>query len=147
VELRDEIVIEAPAAEVWAVLTDTESYGAWNPFILELAGSLTVGSSIRAKIRIPGKRAMTFKPHLLAVTPDRELRWIGRLGFRGVLDGEHCFVLEAVSPDRTRFIQTERFRGALVPLMRKSLAGTVDGFRAMNKALAAEVGRRMVPAR
>jgi hypothetical protein len=144
-ELRDEIIIEAPAAEVWAVLTDTASYPAWNPFVVELTGELAVGSKLRAVIRVPGKRPMTFKPRLLAVSADRELRWIGRLGIRGLLDGEHTFELEAIAPDRTRFVQSERFSGALVPLMRKSLAGTVDGFRAMNEALETEVERRMAP--
>lgn len=141
-ELRDEIIIEAPASEVWTVLTDTASYATWNPFIVELTGELAVGSSIKAVIRIPGKRPMTFKPRLLAVTPDHELRWIGRLGIKGLLDGEHGFVLEAIAPDRTRFVQSERFSGALVPLLRRSLAPTGDGFRAMNKALTSEVERR-----
>jgi hypothetical protein len=141
-DLRDEIMIEAPAAEVWAVLTDTASYPTWNPFIVELTGELAVGSTLRAVIRVPGRRPMTFKPRLLTVSTDQELRWIGRLGVRGLLDGEHGFVLEAVAPDRTRFIQSERFSGVLVPLMRKSLAGTTDGFRMMNEALRTEVERR-----
>jgi hypothetical protein len=30
-----------------------------------------------------------FKPKVLSVRPERELRWLGRLFVRGVFDGEH----------------------------------------------------------
>ncbi len=36
---------------------------------------------------------MTFKPKVLAATPGQELRWLGKLGFGGLIDGEHFLIL------------------------------------------------------
>ena len=86
-ELRREIDIDAPPAAVWAVLTDTHSYLEWNPFIPHLAGELREGAKLEVRIEPPGGRVMTFKPTVLGVAPDRELRWLGRFLFAGIFDG------------------------------------------------------------
>ena len=93
-ELRREIDIDAPPAAVWAVLTDTRSYSEWNPFMPHLAGELREGAKLEVRIEPPGGRAMTFKPTVLAVEPDRELRWRGRLLVPGIFDGEHILHIE-----------------------------------------------------
>src|SRR5437870_334548 len=72
--------------------------------------------------------------------PNRELRWLGRLGLPRLFDGEHIFQIEPLGPTRTRFIQRERFRGLLVPLMARSLNRDARrGFEEMNHALQARV--------
>jgi hypothetical protein len=135
-ELHAEIDIAAPAAIVWEILSRLEDYEAWNPFIREAVGVLTVGERLTLRIEPPGGRGMTFRPRVLVVEPGRELRWIGRLGMRGVFDGEHSFELEPVAADRVRFSQHERFRGVLAgPLLRRFGAATLMGFRNMNDAL------------
>jgi hypothetical protein len=134
-ELRTHIEIDAPPARVWAILTDFAAYPEWNPFILSVAGEPTVGTRLGARIEPPGGRAMTFKPTVTEVTPGRELRWLGRLLAPRVFDGEHIFQLEPIGESRTRFVQAERFRGALVPLFGKTLERTERGFTAMNEAL------------
>ena len=35
----------------------------------------------------------------------------------GLMDGEHSFVIESLGDGRVRFVQSEAFRGVLVPLM------------------------------
>jgi hypothetical protein len=134
-ELRHEVMIEAPAAVVWEVLTDVDDYGAWNPFIRRLSGELRVGSRLEVEIRPPGRRSMTIKPRLLVVSPERELRWLGRLFLPGLFTGEHRFETEALSADRTRFVQSEQFRGVLVPVLGRVLRSTKQGFAAMDLAL------------
>jgi hypothetical protein len=113
-ELRREIEIDAPPAAVWAVLTDTRSYSEWNPFIPRLAGELREGAKLEVRIEPPGGRAMTFKPTVLGVEPDRELRWRGRLLLPGIFDGEHILHIKPLDRARSRFTQAERFRGVLV---------------------------------
>ena len=93
-ELHREIDIEAPPAVVWAVLTDTLAYPEWNPFIPRLSGELRAGAKLEVRIEPPGGRAMTFKPTVLAVEPERELRWLGRLLVPGLFDGEHILHIE-----------------------------------------------------
>ena len=79
---------------------------------------------------------MRFRPTVRAAVPNRELRWLGRLGIPGLFDGEHIFELTPIGGQRARFVQRERFRGLLVPLMKKRLErDTRRGFDEMNQAL------------
>jgi hypothetical protein len=138
-ELEHAIEIDAPTDEVWRVLADTERYGEWNPFIRRLQGELREGAKLEVEIAPPGGRAMTFKPTVLVAAPGRELRWLGRLLLPGLFDGEHRFLLEPLPDGRTRFVQSERFGGVLVGLLKGSLEKTRVGFEEMNRALKAEV--------
>ena len=141
-ELRREIDIEAPPAAVWAVLADTRSYSEWNPFIPHLAGELREGAKLEVRIEPPGGRAMTFKPTVLGVERNRELRWLGRLVLPGMFDGEHIFHIEPLAEARSRFTQAERFSGILVGLFRGTLEKTELGFEQMNAALKARAESR-----
>jgi hypothetical protein len=134
-ELRSEIDIGAPPERVWSVLTEFDAYPDWNPFMRSLAGRCEVGSKLTVRIDPPGARAMTFKPTIRAATPERELRWIGRLFVPGLLDGEHRLKIEPLEDDRSRFVQSERFSGLFVGLFAKTLAATQLGFEQMNVAL------------
>ena len=129
------IDIPAPPATVWRVLTATDRYGAWNPFIPRLDGELRTGARLRVTITPPG-RSMTFTPTVLAVEEDRLLRWRGPLGVPGLFDGRHEFRLRALPEGGTRFVQTETFTGVLVPLFSQALDDTAIGFAHMNQALA-----------
>jgi hypothetical protein len=81
---------------------------------------------------------MRFAPTVLEATPNKELRWLGRLFLPGIFDGEHIFRIEALSANRVRFIHEEQFQGLLVSLFAKSLdEGSGAGFVAMNQALKA----------
>jgi hypothetical protein len=141
-ELRREIEIDAPPAEVWAVLTDTEAYESWNPFVRRLSGELREGARLEARIEPPGGRAMTFKPTVLAAEPGRELRWLGRLLLPGLFDGEHTFRIEPLPEGRSRFVQSERFSGLLVRPFKSTLRKTELGFEQMNEALKQRVENR-----
>lgn len=129
------VEIEAPPARVWSVLTDTASFPGWNPFIRRLEGELTEGARLEVEIEPPGGRAMTFKPRVLAVEPERELRWLGHLLVPGLFDGEHRFAIEDLGGGGSRFTQSERFSGLLVRPLGGSLAKTERGFEAMDRAL------------
>jgi hypothetical protein len=134
-ELRTEIEIEAPPAAIWKVLTDFARYPEWNPFIPEISGQLEVGSELQVVIAPPDSSEMRFRPTLLALKPDEELRWRGKLFVSGLFDGEHFFRLIAISSHRTRFVHGENFSGILVKMFRKTLTQTARGFVFMNQAL------------
>jgi hypothetical protein len=53
----------------------------------------------------------------------------------GVFDGEHSFHVEPLADSRSRFTQSERFSGALVPFFAGTLRRTKEGFMQMNEAL------------
>ena len=136
------IELDATPEEVWAVLTDSSAYPDWNPFITELDGPLQVGSRLTVRIAPPGGRPMTFTPTVTDVEPERRLAWLGRLLVPGLFDGAHCFVLEPLLGSRTRLVQTETFRGALVWFSGRLLQRTEAGFTAMNNALLRRVAER-----
>jgi hypothetical protein len=133
------IELDAPAEEVWHVLTDTAAHSTWNPFITEFKGNLQVGSRIDIRIAPPGGRPMTFHPTITHLEPEREIAWLGRLLVPGLFDGAHSFTLEPLPEGRTRMVQSETFRGALVWFSGRLLQNTKAGFAAMNEAL----GRRV----
>jgi hypothetical protein len=133
--IETEIDINAPAAKVWAVLTDFPHMPLWNPFITSISGMPAAGERLSVTVRPPGKSAMTFRPTLLAVRPERELRWLGHFIVSGIFDGEHYFLLDPLGDDRTRLTQGESFSGFLVGFMQGALDATETGFNAMNAAL------------
>ena len=136
IELRTETTIDAPVERVWQVLTDFEAFPQWNPFIRHIRGAPVEGSRLEVFLGASGTRGMKFRPKVLTVVPNRELRWLGRLGLPGLFDGEHIFELEAIGPGRTKFVQRERFRGIFLPFLRRSLDRDARrGFEEMNQAL------------
>lgn len=138
-ELRREIEVEAPPGRVWAVVIDFAAYPDWNPFIRRISGELLEGARLEVRIEPPEARATTFRPTVRAVEANRELRWLGRLLVPGIFDGEHSLRIEPLDGGRSRFVQSERFSGVLVGLVKGTLAKTEAGFEQMNTALKARV--------
>jgi hypothetical protein len=144
-ELRREIEIDAPPERVWEVVTDVAAYPEWNPFISRISGELREGARLEVRIEPPGGRTTTFKPTVRTVEPNRELRWLGRLLVPGIFDGEHSLRIEPLEGGRSRFIQSERFSGILVGLVKGTLKKTAAGFEQMNAELKARVEQAARP--
>lgn len=135
-ELFTEIEITASPEAVWSVLINFNQYSAWNPFIKEVEGEIKEGSRLKVRIKAPGRSTMTFKPVIKRVVFNTEICWLGHLIIPGLFDGEHRFEILTIASRKVRFIQGETFRGLLVPVLWKSLAGpTKQGFNDMNAAL------------
>jgi len=137
-EIRTETVLDAPPADVWRALTDLDGHAEWDPFVVQATGTVAVGERLHLRMQPPGGRAMSFRPVVTEVQPERVLEWLGRLGVPGLFDGRHRFEL-VPEGDGTRLVHSERFSGLLVRPLRRSLDdGTRAGFEALNEAL----GRR-----
>ena len=134
--LYAEVTVNAPAAAVWQILTDLDSYDAWNPFFQQASGTVAVGQTLRLEAHI-GTNVMTFTPTVLEAKKNRELRWLGRVLLPGIFDGEHSFTLTTLSDNRVKLVQRERFRGVLVPFFGTLLSKTEDKFTDLNEALKA----------
>jgi hypothetical protein len=135
-EIRSGIEIQAPAGRVWQILTDVASFPQWNPFIRHARGTLREGERLEVFIQPSGARGMSFRPVVLSVEPEREVRWLGHLLVPGLFDGEHIFTIEPRGPGRVHFVQREIFTGLLVPLFARGLdTDTRRGFDEMNRAL------------
>ena len=108
---ESELDIVAPPSRVWAVLTDFAAYPEWNP-TTRLSGEIKPGAVIE-NTQIDGEDRAVFHPLVLVASPDRELRWRGRLwGVPGLLEAEHYFLIQPTA-DGCELTQGERFEGAL----------------------------------
>lgn len=137
-----DIIIDSPAEKVWVILTDFKNFENWNPFIHIKNGNPEVDSKLRVAFYVPGSKVMELEPVVLKVELMQELRWLGKLWIKGILDGEHVFRIEVLDENRTRFIQCERFRGILTPLFLHFMGQKVEkGFENMNRALKSESER------
>jgi hypothetical protein len=142
--IHTHIEIAADARRVWEVLTHFTAYPDWNPFLIAIQGDLRPGTRLAVATRFPDGRLMRFSPLILRADPRRELRWWGRSRVPGMFEGEHVFNIAPLEPGRVRFSQRERFRGLLVPILRRThLTATRTGFEQMNAALKARAERNL----
>jgi hypothetical protein len=138
-EVRNEVEVRAPPAEVWRVLTDTAAYREWNPRLVRVDGELRAGGVVT--LHYLQDRAWMPKRFVVdvdACDPERELRWSGpRSPARALLRASHFFELSAQG-EGTRVLHAERFEGRLVravwPLLRPAVEA---GHAAVNDALRA----------
>ncbi|OBQ56713.1 SRPBCC domain-containing protein [Tamlana sp. s12] len=130
-QINTSITINATKEKIWSILTDFENYPKWNSFIRSVSGDVKVGNQIVIKLQ-----GMTFKPTVLVLNENSELKWLGHLWFKGLFDGEHKFILTDNGNGTTNFEQSEQFSGILVKLFSKSLdKDTKSGFEKMNMEL------------
>ncbi len=142
-DIETTIDINAPIAELWRILTDLPRYGEWNPLVVRASGSLTVGKRLEIAVRLPGSKSMSFTPVLVALVPQKEIRWLGTFGIPVLFAGEHSFLLTSLSHETTRFIHSERFTGIFPPLVGSQWYERVrQGFGSMNHALKERAERK-----
>ncbi len=139
-ELFALIEIDAPAERVWQVLTDFRRYPEWNPFMPKVAGEPARRAELTAEVRPDGGRVVRLRPLIVTFRPPKELRLRARLPG---LVGEQRFVVETLGAARSRLVHEKRFRGLLVPFVRRALDGPVRrSFEATGLALKAFAERR-----
>lgn len=115
-KLASALEIAAPPERIWEQLTDFPGFQAWNPFIRSASGDIRPGNRITITMKL-GSSERTFRPTVSKVEPNRELRWLARVGPRGVFDVERIFEIEPLADGRTRFAQSEICTGLLEPIL------------------------------
>jgi hypothetical protein len=135
-EIKTEILINASAEKVWAIFSDFKNYPNWNPFIKSLTGEVKIKEKINVTIQPYDSKPMSFKPKVLALESNKEMRWIGRLLFGGLFDGKHQFEIIDNHNGTVTFKQSEVFKGILMPFFsKKKMENTRKGYEAMNQKL------------
>lgn len=134
-QIRTEIVINATPEAVWQVLTDFNAYPSWNPFIVHLEGSTSVGSRLTTTMLNGGKKYI-FRPVVTRSEQPKHFGWLGSLIIKGLFDGHHYFEIESTSDSQVMFVQGEHFSGLLAGWIFKKIgAETRLNFVKMNEAL------------
>lgn len=132
-KIESQIIIKTAPEKIWNLLIDFENYPQWNSFITHIEGAIQTGNQLTVTIEPEKGKKMVFKPTLLSRIENRELSWLGKLGFKGIFDGKHQFKLIDNRNGTTTFIQSEYFSGLLVPFI--NLDATAVGFQRMNQNL------------
>ncbi len=134
--VHTEIDISATAERVWQVLTDLAAYPDWNPMIRRAAGEIKKGARLIIYFHPSGSKGRTFRPKLLAVEPNRELRWQGQPGFPLLFESEHVFTITPAESRAVRLTHDMVFYGLLIPFARNIARRATNGpFTDMNRAL------------
>jgi len=143
-EISTHIDIEASAALVWQILTDFATYRRWNPLVRSILGTARRGDTLLVTQRRVDGAAVSrrsagttiVRRTVKHVREERELYWLGTWGSASVFASERRFRIESLEMGGVRFYQSERFRGAAVPLVWSRLRRDLTpAFRAMNEAL------------
>lgn len=97
----------------WAVLTDFPGYSVWNPVISRISGKADFGAHILLRLVAPGLAPRNLDAMLLRMHPQREMLWIARTLFPGILDIEYHALLEKIDSGGTRLRQEVTLGGIL----------------------------------
>lgn len=134
--VRTHIEIDAPASDVWNILTDLDLYAEWNPFIVRARGTIAPGATFEVSPKSTGGRQVTFTPTVTDYREGREFSWTGAFGHPWIALGDHTFRLTPRNGGGVRLDHDERIYGIaslLVWLLARRQIAT--GFDAMNRAV------------
>jgi hypothetical protein len=136
-ELKTEVILKAPKEKVWEILTDTEKYSEWNPFIISVKGEMKHGAKI-TNVMVNGGKENTFDPVITIFEKHKEIEWLGS-GLGGMFKGRHYFKLIETGNGEIKMIHGEKFSGLLSGLIIQMIGeDTLNNFKSMNKALKGE---------
>lgn len=134
--VHSSVDIDAPAALVWAILTDFPVYERWNPFIRAILGRPDDGNGLQVILQRNGHPLTSRRATLTYLSAPRELRWRQRRSVAGLFATERRFRIESLAAGGVRFHQSEQIRGLLASLLGQGLQRTTEeDFHAMNHAL------------
>ena len=115
-QLHNQTHIEAPPAAVWAVLTDLQAYGQWNPVVTRARGEFTPGLRLSLTLRLFGGAPKAVSANLLRVLRSRELGCVVRMGPAGLLDVLYEVRLEPSESSGVDVVQSVTVSGILMPI-------------------------------
>jgi len=133
------IDIDAPADQVWDVVTDFASYKDWNPLLSHVEGELAVESQLQVK---PTFMPMTVPATVMVADKPNHFEWEDHVPLN-LLKPVFSIHLLKLSENRTRVVISETFTGRLLPIMRRRLDQQMPPlYEAMSEALIQQVKQR-----
>jgi hypothetical protein len=135
--------IAAPAATVWAVITDLPRYPEWNPFVIGCRSTLKPGSPIVMRVRVFPGFAQSQRETIFEHDPGRFLSYgVGPMPL-GMLTSRRSHEVTALGADRARYASRFALDGWLAPVVQVLLGRRLEaGFSAMSAAIKARAESR-----
>ncbi len=129
--------IDAPAAVVWAVLTDFANYGQWNPFVPEACCDLRPGGAIEMQVKL-GAKPQFQREWIVSVEPGRSFRYSMKPVPLGALRSLRVQTVEVIDDNHCRYTSHFEIAGWLQALVAAALGGAMRrGFEGMALGLKA----------
>lgn len=125
------ILIDAPAATIWALLTDLHAQSRWNSTLASIDGTVALGE--RVSFRVPESPRQTFSPTVVEYDEAKSMVW--RLSVGPLLVSDRTYRLTPGPGTSTEFTLDEVFRGPVLPLV----ARTFPDFGRMFERTAADL--------
>ena len=135
-EIKTEIAIHATPARVWEVLTDFPHYPDWNPFVLEVEGTVRQDALIRYRFEMPRGIRIWTAATVPRFARESELRFSAHFLAPTVFRGDHYFVIQPSGQNGVVFHHGEVISGLLYPAVQLILQNFGRPmFQALNGAL------------
>ncbi len=138
-EMKTEIAIKASTSRVWSVLTETDRYYEWNPFVRKVRGDLNSGGTIELEITAPDREPCSLAATVADMHPLATIRLSCQHPDLPGCEVVHDIVLEPVPSGTTLSHHCRQLEGG-------ELGGPFDdraklGIEMMNAALKARAER------
>lgn len=137
-----DIIIDVPKNLVWEILSDFENMKNWSTSLVNVTGNIQDGGKVQSHFSFANK--IWLADHTFTFQEGDYFGWSDPLSddFEGVQDN-HLFKLEAISENRTKFIQSDEFTGKNAVLHGLTLARiSFDNYLKFNRELYSEVEKR-----
>ena len=136
--VSEEVVIDAPIELAWEILTDTSSYGEWNPFTTSIKTDFQIGSTVQLEVHL-GAITLHETEILEAFEPPHRLAWSQDKAVVGSIVGvcalrEQC--LTKLGDNQCSYVSRDFMSGPLTPFVKLFFGKSVrDGFTSVGKGL------------
>ena len=129
------VEIDAPQADVWEILADTDAYADWNPYVVGVESTLKVGDPVTLTVQ-QGDETIDVSEVIHANDGESVLAWRFAEMPGWALSATRYQVLTPLDDGRTRYHTYEAFGGLMAPfILMQQRQHVQNGFRAMADAL------------
>ena len=115
-QARNEAVVQAPVAQVWAAITDISLLHKITPGVIKAAGRMDKQGETRVCEIQNGRRQGTMTERLVELVPEKRTVWTiveDTMGMNKMLkDSRFCFHLEKLDDQKTRVINETYYQPA-----------------------------------
>jgi hypothetical protein len=118
--------IEASPERIWAILTDSRGYPAWDSGVQAVDGTIAPGNTI--KVRSEASPGRAFPVKVTEFEPGRGMTWTGGMPL-GLFTGVRTFRLSPAGDGATRFDVREEYTGPLLPLVWRTMPDLGPSFQ------------------
>jgi hypothetical protein len=134
-KIEHRLGLQAPPDAIWAVISDINGWGEWNPLYTRAEGVLRIGAQLDLDLALPGQKVRAIRPAIVDWVPNEQILW--RLSMMGGLVKTLRYIeIEKLSETGCIFANGELFEGPLGPTVARRMRREIRaGFAAMGEAV------------